>query len=84
MKKQAQQDVPARESSLFRRHVHLGWLSILVYLSLGIVLEAMHGFKVDWYVNVANETRRRAETRELCARAAWHRGARRARGSSGS
>jgi hypothetical protein len=36
----------------------LGWLSILVFLTLGIALEALHGFKVDAYLNVANETRR--------------------------
>lgn len=58
MKKHAQPDAPPRETSLIRRHVHLGWLAILVFLSLGIVLEALHGFKVDLYLNVANETRR--------------------------
>jgi hypothetical protein len=47
-----------RESSLVRRHLRIGWLAILVFLSLGIVLEALHGFKVDAYLNVANETRR--------------------------
>jgi hypothetical protein len=35
-----------------------GWWSLLVFLSLGIVLEAMHGFKVGWYLNVDNQTRR--------------------------
>jgi len=47
-----------RESALVRRHIELGWIAILVFLSLGIVLEALHGFKVDAYLNVANETRR--------------------------
>jgi hypothetical protein len=41
-----------------RRHMKLGWWSILVFLTLGISLELMHGFKVDWYLNVGNETRR--------------------------
>ncbi len=49
---------PATSSSLVARHLRLGWLSILVFLSLGLALEALHGFKVDWYLNVANETRR--------------------------
>lgn len=41
-----------------RRHMGFGWWSLLVFLSLGIVLEAMHGFKVGWYLNVDNQTRR--------------------------
>ncbi len=35
-----------------------GWWSLLVWLSLGMVLEAMHGFKVGWYLDVVNDTRR--------------------------
>ena len=31
---------------------------LLVFLSLGIVLEVLHGFKVGWYLNVSNSTRR--------------------------
>lgn len=41
-----------------RRHLRFGWWSVLVFLTMGAVLEALHGFKVDWYLNVANETRR--------------------------
>ena len=44
--------------ALVRRHLRLGWWSILVFLSLGIGLEVLHGFKADLYLNVANETRR--------------------------
>ncbi|MEM7233599.1 MAG: hypothetical protein AAF517_15595, partial [Planctomycetota bacterium] len=40
------------------RHLRIGWASLLVFLSLGIGLEALHGFKVDWYMEVANSTRR--------------------------
>jgi len=58
MKKLHQPDVPASHASLSSRHLRLGWVTILVFLSLGIVLEALHGFKVDGYLNVANETRR--------------------------
>lgn len=31
---------------------------MLVFLSLGIVLEVFHAFKVQWYLSVAYETRR--------------------------
>ena len=43
---------------LVRRHLRLGWWSLLVFLTMGIALEAMHGLKLDAYLNVANETRR--------------------------
>lgn len=62
MKKRPQPDSAspgaAVSTPLVRRHLRFGWLAILVFLTLGIVLEALHGFKVDWYLNVANETRR--------------------------
>ena len=40
------------------RHLRIGWWSLLIYLTLGIILEALHGFKVGFYLNVSNETRR--------------------------
>ena len=40
-----------------RRHLRIGWRLLLLYLSLGIVLETLHGFKVEWYVNVSSEVR---------------------------
>lgn len=43
---------------LFQRHLRWGWSALLVFLSLGILLEAFHGLKVDWYLSVANDTRR--------------------------
>jgi len=48
----------APKSALASRHLGLGWCFVAIYLSMGMALEAMHGFKVDWYLNVANETRR--------------------------
>jgi len=48
----------APPAPLIRRHLRFGWWSVLVFLTLGIALEALHGFKVGWYLNVANETRR--------------------------
>lgn len=43
-----------------RAHLHLcfGWWQLLVFLSLGIALEVMHGFKVGWYLDADHETRR--------------------------
>jgi hypothetical protein len=47
------------ETASFRlRHLRLGWISLFVFIALGAVLESMHGFKVDWYLAVGNETRR--------------------------
>ena len=45
----------ARERSL---HVRFGWWSLLVFLSLGAILELLHALKVGLYLDVANETRR--------------------------
>lgn len=44
--------------SMVARHLRLGWWSLLIFLSLGIVLEGLHGFKVGAYLNVSNHTRR--------------------------
>ena len=53
---------PSNEASdidrLVRRHLRIGWIGLLLYLSLGIVLEAFHGLKLDLYLDVRNETRR--------------------------
>src|SRR5262245_50625673 len=40
------------------RHLRFGWWMLLLFLTLGLVLEALHGFKVGAYLNVSNETRR--------------------------
>ena len=44
--------------SLVVRHLRFGWWSLLVFVSLGVCLEGLHGFKVAWYLNVGMETRR--------------------------
>lgn len=41
-----------------RRHLLCGWWFLLVYLSVGLLLEALHGFKFGWYLDVNNEMRR--------------------------
>ncbi len=56
---------PVRQSSaqdsvshLVRRHLRFGWFLLLVFLTLGLVLETLHGFKVQAYLSLMNETRR--------------------------
>ena len=41
-----------------RRARSFGWWSLLAWLSLGIVLEGMHAFKLRWYLDVVNDARR--------------------------
>lgn len=56
------EDRPAAEeggaAQIGTTHFRVGWWALLAYLSLGIVLESMHGFKLRWYLDVSNETRR--------------------------
>jgi hypothetical protein len=48
--------------ALVRRHVVFGWGALFVFLSLGLVLEALHAFKIGWYLDVAHATRRQMWT----------------------
>ena len=41
-----------------RDHLVFGWTMFLVFAILGLLLEALHGFKIGWYLDVGNETRR--------------------------
>jgi hypothetical protein len=45
-------------AALQQRHLLLGWFGLLLFLSLGIVLEMLHGFKAGFYLDVQNSTRR--------------------------
>jgi len=36
----------------------MGWWALLFFLSMGITLELLHGFKAGLYLDVSNETRR--------------------------
>jgi hypothetical protein len=40
------------------RHLRFGWWSLLLFATFGLVLETFHGFKIDAYLNVTNDTRR--------------------------
>ncbi|MEZ4449216.1 MAG: hypothetical protein R3B09_07025 [Nannocystaceae bacterium] len=47
---------PAAE--IVDRHLRIGWWALLVYLTLGLGLEALNGFKIGWYLDVDQELRR--------------------------
>ncbi|TMQ12611.1 MAG: hypothetical protein E6J91_20595 [Deltaproteobacteria bacterium] len=58
-------DAPERDDAaapapddLVRRHLAFGWWSLAVFTTLGLVLEAAHGLKLGWYLDVTNATRR--------------------------
>jgi hypothetical protein len=40
------------------RHLRVGWWSLLLFATFGLVLESLHGFKVRAYLDVSNDTRR--------------------------
>jgi hypothetical protein len=41
-----------------RRHLVVGYWSLLFFATSGLVLETLHGFKVPAYLDASNETRR--------------------------
>ena len=45
-------------SDRVRFHLRFGWWSLLAFLTLGVALEALHGFKVGFYLDIDNEVRR--------------------------
>ena len=49
---------PDDGSHLRRSHLVFGWWALFVFTLIGVALEVMHGFKVGWYLDVGNETRR--------------------------
>lgn len=40
------------------RHFRFGWWALFVFVTLGLVLEALNGLRVPWYLDVAAHTRR--------------------------
>lgn len=40
------------------RHLRIGYWSLALFVTLGLVLESLHAFKVGAYLDVGNETRR--------------------------
>jgi hypothetical protein len=41
-----------------RRHLRIGWWALAVFGGFGLILEALHGFKIAAYLDVSNDTRR--------------------------
>lgn len=41
-----------------RRHLLFGWSWLTLFILLGLTLEALHAFKVGWYLDLDNATRR--------------------------
>ena len=56
MKRPSKQAPPVAQ--LADRNLRFGWWSLLIFLSLGAILETLQGFKTGWYVDAGNETRR--------------------------
>jgi hypothetical protein len=40
------------------RHLRYGWWSLFTFLTLGVLLETLHGFKISWYLDADAEMRR--------------------------
>ena len=47
---------------MLRKHLVFGWWAIATFTLLGLVLEAAHGLKIGWYLDLSNSTRRLAMT----------------------
>ncbi len=47
---------------LVRRHLAFGWWALAIYTVLGLVLEAAHGLKLGWYLDLTSATRRLSMT----------------------
>lgn len=44
--------------TLVRRHLGIGYVGLATFITLGAALEALHAFKVGYYLDAGNETRR--------------------------
>lgn len=40
------------------RHLRHGWWALFSFLTLGVVLETLHGFKIGWYLDADADIRR--------------------------
>ena len=49
---------PDTSTTIVRHHLKLGWWALLLFLTFGIALEALHAFKNGYYLNTTNQTRR--------------------------
>lgn len=46
------------QAAFVRRHLVIGWWSLLIFMTLGTLLEVLHGFKHPLLLDVSNEMRR--------------------------
>ena len=53
-----EQSADNMSTGLSQYHFRLGWLLLALFGSLGLILEAMHGWKLQSYVGVTNSMRR--------------------------
>ena len=58
MTQEKEQTAGADTRHLVDTHFRWGWSLLLVFLTLGLFLEALHGFKAGFYLNATNESRR--------------------------
>ena len=49
---------PEPVDAIAHQHLCWGWTLLLIFALLGMALEALHGFKIGWYLDVGNEARR--------------------------
>lgn len=57
-RKQTDDAPAAQHDELVRRHLAFGWWSLALFTTFGLLLEAGHGLKLGWYLDVGNATRR--------------------------
>jgi hypothetical protein len=50
--------MPEPNAALVACHFRFGWWTLALYLTLGLVLESLHGFKVGWFLDADQEARR--------------------------
>lgn len=50
--------LPDLRRRLARRHHLIGWWGLFVFLTLGVGLETLHGFKADFYLDPPHRLRR--------------------------
>lgn len=48
----------AAQRRCVRLHLVVGCWALLIFVILGLVLETLHAYKVGWYLDVGNDTRR--------------------------
>jgi hypothetical protein len=49
---------PSDDDDLVRRHLAFGWWLVAVFTAFGLLLEAAHGLKLGFYLDVGSATRR--------------------------